>query len=130
MADDGPSMIHSASDAAFEGPHVPVAVQRPVPDGDRARRTSSVLGLGTVKFGRNRNVRYPGGEGFALPSDREIETLLDVAVECGIRTLDTAPAYGAAEERLGKLLRTRRRDFFLVTKTGRASCRERVYGLV
>jgi len=118
MADDGPGMIHSANDAAFEGPHVHVAVQRPVPEGDRARRTSSVLGLGTVKFGRNRKVSYPGGEGFALPSDREIEALLDVAVECGIRTLDTAPAYGTSEERLGKLLRTRRREFFLITKTG------------
>jgi aryl-alcohol dehydrogenase-like predicted oxidoreductase len=118
MADDGLTMINSASDAAFEGPHVNVAVQRPVPEGDRACRTSSALGLGTVKFGRNINVRYPGGEGFALPSDREIETLLDVAAECGIRTLDTAPAYGTAEERLGKLLRTRRREFFLITKTG------------
>src|SRR5207302_843342 len=89
MADDGLNMIHSASDAAFEGPHVHVAVQRPVPGGDRARRTPSALGLGTVKFGRNRNVRYPGGDGFALPSDREIERLLDVAVECGMRTLET-----------------------------------------
>src|SRR5882672_8748483 len=118
MADDGLNMINSASNAAFEGPHVNVAVQRPVPGGDRASRTSSVLGLGTVKFGRNRNVRYPGGDGFALPSDREIETLLDVAVECGINVLDTAPAYGASEERLGKLLGARRREFFLMTKTG------------
>jgi aryl-alcohol dehydrogenase-like predicted oxidoreductase len=78
----------------------------------------SRLGLGTVKFGRNENVKFPGGDGFALPSDRQIEALLDVALECGINLLDTAPAYGVAEERLGELLRARREKFFLVTKTG------------
>ena len=78
----------------------------------------SRLGLGTVKFGRNQQVKFPGGDGFALPSDRQIEMLLDVALECGIGLLDTAPAYGIAEERLGKLLGARRSQFFLVTKTG------------
>jgi aryl-alcohol dehydrogenase-like predicted oxidoreductase len=78
----------------------------------------SVLGLGTVKFGRNQGVKYPGGEGFALPADAEIEKLLDLALELGITLLDTAPAYGASEERLGKLLGKRRDKFFLVTKTG------------
>ncbi len=78
----------------------------------------SRLGLGTVKFGRNRDVKYPGGDGFRIPEDREIEFLLDVALECGINLLDTAPAYGISEERLGKLLGPRRERFFLVTKTG------------
>jgi aryl-alcohol dehydrogenase-like predicted oxidoreductase len=78
----------------------------------------SPLGLGTVKFGRNTGVKYPGGEGFALPSDAEIEALLDIAIDCGINLLDTAPAYGVAEERLGSLLGARREKFFIVTKTG------------
>jgi aryl-alcohol dehydrogenase-like predicted oxidoreductase len=78
----------------------------------------SRIGLGTVKFGRNQGVKFPSGDGFELPSDREIETLLDVALACGINLIDTAPAYGTAEERLGKLLRARRQSFFLVTKTG------------
>jgi len=78
----------------------------------------SKLGLGTVKFGRNRGVKYPGGDGFALPTDAEISTLLDVALDCGITLLDTAPAYGTSEERLGQLLGPRRQKFFLVTKTG------------
>ena len=34
----------------------------------------SCLGLGTVKFGRNQEVKYPSS--FALPSDREVEQLL------------------------------------------------------
>jgi aryl-alcohol dehydrogenase-like predicted oxidoreductase len=69
--------------------------------------------LGTVKFGRNQKIKYPS---FLLPTDREIEVLLDVALELGINLLDTAPAYGIAEERLGKLLGSR--PFLLSTKTG------------
>ncbi|MDP2204724.1 MAG: aldo/keto reductase [Alphaproteobacteria bacterium] len=78
----------------------------------------SVLGLGTVKFGRNRGVKYPGGDGFDLPSDAAASDLLDLALDLGINLLDTAPAYGQAEERLGTLLGARRDKFFLVSKTG------------
>src|SRR4051812_1449779 len=81
-------------------------------------RNVSPLGLGTVKFGRNQGVKYPGGEGFSLPLDREIEEILDLALEGGINLIDTAPAYGVAEERLGKLMGARREKFFLTTKTG------------
>lgn len=81
-------------------------------------KSVSVLGLGTVKFGRNRGVKYPGGEGFALPTDAEINNLLDLALDLGINLLDTAPAYGMAEERLGELLGARRDRFFLASKTG------------
>jgi aryl-alcohol dehydrogenase-like predicted oxidoreductase len=95
-----------------------LAEQRLSRQTDRAPRPQSALGLGTVKFGRNRGTKYPGGDDFALPSDPEIEMLLDVALECGINVLDTAPAYGTSEERLGRLLGARRRDFFLMTKTG------------
>ncbi|MCK4946281.1 MAG: aldo/keto reductase [Alphaproteobacteria bacterium] len=78
----------------------------------------SVLGLGTVKFGRNRGVKYPGWEGASLPSDREISSLLDLCIEEGINLIDTAPAYGTSEERLGALMGSRRRNFFIVSKTG------------
>lgn len=77
----------------------------------------SVMGLGTVKFGRNQIVHYPDA-GFTLPTDAEIEKILDAALENGITLLDTAPAYGAAEERLGRLLGSRKEKFFIVTKTG------------
>ena len=75
----------------------------------------SVLGLGTVKFGRNTKIKYPT---FELPSDDAIRQLLDDALELGINLLDTAPAYGVAEERLGKLLGSRREHFVLSTKCG------------
>ena len=61
----------------------------------------SPLGLGTVKFGRNQGVKYP--RQFALPSDESVLKLLTLAEECGINLLDTAPAYGTSEERLGQL---------------------------
>jgi aryl-alcohol dehydrogenase-like predicted oxidoreductase len=77
--------------------------------------TVSVLGLGTVKFGRNQKIKYPT---FDLPGDQAICQLLDDALECGINLLDTAPAYGTAEERLGNLLGARRDQFVIITKTG------------
>jgi len=76
----------------------------------------SVIGLGTVKFGRNQGVKYP--QAFAIPSDRDISNLLSVADELGVNLLDTAPAYGVSEERIGKLLQGKRHDWVISTKAG------------
>ncbi len=62
----------------------------------------SVLGLGTVKLGRNEGVKYPAG--FELPDDKQVIELLELARELGLNLLDTAPAYGMSEDRLGRLL--------------------------
>jgi aryl-alcohol dehydrogenase-like predicted oxidoreductase len=77
--------------------------------------TVSALGLGTVKIGRNEQVKYPGA--FTIPDDAAVRTLLAQARELGINLIDTAPAYGTSEERLGQLL-TNRPDWVIVTKTG------------
>jgi len=76
----------------------------------------SLIGLGTVKFGRNQNVKYP--QAFELPDDQHIIELLKCARDLGINVLDTAPAYGSSEERLGKLIKTSRREWVLATKVG------------
>lgn len=76
----------------------------------------SCLGLGTVKFGRTHNLRY--AEKFNLPDDDQLKRLLDVARESGINLLDTAPAYGYSEERLGGLLKKSRKDWIISTKAG------------
>jgi len=76
----------------------------------------SPLGLGTVKFGRNQGVKYP--QGFELPSDKQVRDLLALAFDLGINLLDTAPAYGLSEERVGKLLPTARHDWVIETKVG------------
>lgn len=75
----------------------------------------SRLGLGTVKIGRNSSVKYPSP--FDLPDDRSVRRLLDTARELGINLLDTAPAYGSSEERLGRLL-PERHDWVLCGKAG------------
>lgn len=75
----------------------------------------SALGLGTVKFGRDQGVKYP--QGFVIPDDMEVRNILAVAREQGIRLLDTAPAYGTSEERLGRLLGNRH-DWVICTKVG------------
>lgn len=76
----------------------------------------SPLGLGTVKLGRNREVKYP--QSFELPSDQQVLSLLETAWDLGINLLDTAPAYGVSEERLGQLLRRCQRDWVIITKVG------------
>lgn len=76
----------------------------------------SPLGLGTVKLGRNQGVKYPSG--FDLPSDAEAASLLAQAQDLGINLLDTAPAYGISEERLGRLLKGQRNNWVIVSKVG------------
>jgi aryl-alcohol dehydrogenase-like predicted oxidoreductase len=76
----------------------------------------SVIGLGTVKFGRNTGVKYPTA--FQLPDDRTLHALLAKAQALGINFLDTAPAYGLSEERLGKLLQGERKHWIISTKVG------------
>ena len=76
----------------------------------------SRLGLGTVKLGRNRNVKYP--QSFELPSDDEARKLLNLARDLGINLLDTAASYGASEERLGKLLQGERNEWVIASKAG------------
>jgi|TARA_Y100000294_G_scaffold169210_1_gene180081 aryl-alcohol dehydrogenase-like predicted oxidoreductase len=76
----------------------------------------SLLGLGTVKIGRNTDVKYP--RAFTLPSDAQLHRLLDSAMDVGINLIDTAPAYGTSEERLGVLLKGRRERWIVATKVG------------
>ena len=78
----------------------------------------SVLSLGTVKFGRNTQVKNASADGFPLPSDQEIRELLEICVDKGINLLDTAPAYGVSEERLGSLIGNLRDKFVISTKVG------------
>lgn len=87
--------------------------QRPAPGLDF---TISPIGLGTVKLGRNQGVKYPNH--FELPSDAQAIELLATAKDSGINLIDTAPAYGSSEERLGSLLQGQRNDWVIVSKAG------------
>lgn len=76
----------------------------------------SPLGLGTVKFGRNQGVKYPTH--FSIPKDDVLLNLLAICHDHQINLLDTAPAYGTSEARLGQLLKGQRTDWILSTKAG------------
>ncbi|VAX40668.1 Oxidoreductase, aldo/keto reductase family, partial [hydrothermal vent metagenome] len=76
----------------------------------------SPLSLGTVKLGRNQAVKYP--QPFDLPSDEDARALLCLAADLGINLLDTAPAYGSSEERLGEILADLPGHFLISTKVG------------
>lgn len=76
----------------------------------------STLGLGTVKLGRNRGVKYP--QSYTIPDDRDAANLIAQASALGINLIDTAPSYGNSEERLGKLLKGLRNQWVICSKVG------------
>jgi len=76
----------------------------------------SAIGLGLVKIGRNTGVKYP--HSFQIPDDHTVRNLLETAFDLGVNLLDTAPAYGESETRLGKLRPHRREDWIICSKVG------------
>lgn len=76
----------------------------------------SLLGLGTVKLGRDQGVKYPNS--FTIPTDLEAKNLIALAQDIGINLIDTAPAYGNSEERLGTLLKDQRDQWVICSKVG------------
>lgn len=76
----------------------------------------SALGLGTVKLGRDQGVKYP--DAFKIPDDAQALNLLAQAWDLGINLIDTAPAYGHSEQRLGQLLPKLNKDWVIATKVG------------
>ena len=63
-----------------------------------------------MKIGRNEGVKYPAG--FQLPDDARVRDILALCRDAGMNLIDTAPAYGSSEERLGALL-TQRQDWVI-----------------
>lgn len=68
--------------------------------------------LGTVQFGLNYGINNPYGQVL----EAEVEKIMKLAYERGIRTLDTSAAYGNSEQVLGKALGARYKDFHIVSK--------------
>jgi aryl-alcohol dehydrogenase-like predicted oxidoreductase len=82
----------------------------------RTGLTVSSVALGTTKLGRNTGVKY--SVDFTLPSDQEVATLLESARQLGVNLIDTAPAYGESERRLGSFINNHRDEIVLCTKCG------------
>src|SRR5262249_30423911 len=55
---------------------------------------------------------------YALPDERGVARLLNGILDLGIKYIDTAPAYGLSEERIGRSIGHRRGEFILSTKVG------------
>lgn len=88
------------------------------------------IGLGTVQFGLGYGLGHAGGR----VDDADVRQILEIARTEGVDVLDTARAYGVAEEVLGRCLRPGH-AFRIVTKTaplkalrgtpqGEAACRQ------
>jgi|SRR5579863_4777010 len=74
------------------------------------------IGFGALEIGRPWGLPIEGD--FVIPAEREVEALLDRVLALGINLIDTAPAYMLSEERLGRLLKHRRKEFYLASKCG------------
>lgn len=74
------------------------------------------IGFGAFKIGRNQATKY--AKSYDLPDDATVDRLLNAVLDMGIHYIDTAPAYGSSEERIGRFIGHRRSEFRLSTKVG------------
>lgn len=73
----------------------------------------SRLILGTVQFGLNYGIANKTGK----PSKKEVEKIINFALDSGINTFDTARAYGDSEKILGEILESySKKDIIIITK--------------
>jgi len=70
------------------------------------------LGYGSM------GLRGPRTWGMRVVSEDEAEQVLHAVLDAGINFIDTSPDYGICEERIGRCLAGRRREFILATKCG------------
>lgn len=88
-------------------------VRRPL---GRTGLSVSPIGFGAFKIGRNQKTKYP--DHYALPDADAVAKLLHGVLDLGINYIDTAPAYGLSEQRIGEAISHRRDEFVLSTKVG------------
>ncbi|MCA9054125.1 MAG: aldo/keto reductase [Planctomycetaceae bacterium] len=70
------------------------------------------LGYGSM------GLRGPHTWGVRVVDEEQAERVLHAVLDAGISLIDTAPDYGLCEERIGRYLSSRRREFTLATKCG------------
>ncbi|MCS6939028.1 MAG: aldo/keto reductase [Roseiflexus sp.] len=73
----------------------------------------SAVALGTVEIGLDYGI--PSGD-HRLPSAAQATALLHRALDLGVNLIDTAPAYGESERRIGAALAGRRSEYLIATK--------------
>lgn len=70
------------------------------------------VALGTAQFGMNYGINNLRGK---IPRD-EVFDILNLALESGINTLDTAYSYGESETLIGEFIAENKKDFHIVSK--------------
>ncbi|MBD1867379.1 aldo/keto reductase [Cyanobacteria bacterium FACHB-471] len=100
------SSILSEPATSSSTPSAPVEIPQQVLG--RTEVNIPILGLG----GAGRTPLSRAGE------EQEAITIIERALNLGIRYFDTASSYGPSEERLGKVLPSHRANLFLASKTG------------
>ncbi|XAL99230.1 aldo/keto reductase [Phycisphaeraceae bacterium D3-23] len=75
------------------------------------------IGFGAFKIGRDLGTKYPGR--YRMPDEDKAITIIHEMLDLGLNYIDTAPAYGLSEERVGLALSRKRHDNLVVsTKVG------------
>ncbi|HEY0659103.1 MAG TPA: aldo/keto reductase [Pyrinomonadaceae bacterium] len=67
----------------------------------------SVLGFGGAEIGFNPN-----------QTQKDVDDLLNSAIDAGLNLIDTAAAYHMSEQMIGEAVGNRRKEFYLITKCG------------
>ncbi len=78
----------------------------------------SLLGFGALEIGRNWPYWRKEKEDFVRPNEMDAVKVIHTAVDHGINFFDTAPAYYASEEILGKAFKGIRKNILIATKCG------------
>ncbi|MBX3355124.1 MAG: aldo/keto reductase [Phycisphaeraceae bacterium] len=91
-------------------------VQLPTRPFPTLEREVGVISLGAFKIGRRDPGKYATDD--PLPSDAESTSLIHGAIDFGIDLIDTAPAYGLSEARVGAALASRHSGVVISTKAG------------
>jgi aryl-alcohol dehydrogenase-like predicted oxidoreductase len=77
---------------------------------------ATFLGFGALEIGRNWGLG--SGKEVERPSEEIAGQVLNTVLDLGINLIDTANAYHASEERIGKFISHRRSEYILASKCG------------
>jgi aryl-alcohol dehydrogenase-like predicted oxidoreductase len=83
------------------------------------KKTLGRTGLEVTQLGYgSMGLRGPRTWGKRVVAEANADAFLNAVLDAGINFIDTAPDYGASEERIGKYIGSRRDEYYLATKCG------------
>jgi aryl-alcohol dehydrogenase-like predicted oxidoreductase len=86
---------------------------------------ATFLGFGALEIGRNWGLGK--GSEVERPSEEVAGQVLNTVLDLGINLIDTASAYHASEQRIGKFIAHRRKEYILASKCGEHSNEPHTY---